>query len=101
MWSPEGGAIQCEEGAEFGKLLDEVKAGPTEGALVEPKKASATIPYRAQSDTQRLPTSKSPGAGRRRVKKGASKPRPENPLLGWPPLPPRSGIRKRGNCGTQ
>src|SRR5918994_2944106 len=52
IWSPEGGTIRREEGAEFEALLDEVKArlheeiDPIAGALVEPKKASVAAHYR-------------------------------------------------------
>ena len=59
IWSPEGGAIQREEGAEFREVLDEVKArlneeaGSIEGALVEPKSASVAIHYRLVSDEER------------------------------------------------
>ena len=59
IWSPEGGAIQREEGAEFGDLLDGVKArlreemGPIEGALVEPKKTSVAAHYRLVSEEER------------------------------------------------
>ena len=59
IWSPSGGAIQREEGAEFGNLLDGVKErlheeiGPIEGALVEPKKTSVAAHYRLVSEEER------------------------------------------------
>jgi trehalose 6-phosphate phosphatase len=59
IWSPAGGAIQREEGAGFGDLLDGVKArlreemGPIEGALVEPKKTSVAAHYRLVSEEER------------------------------------------------
>jgi len=59
IWSPAGGAIQREEGAGFGDLLDGVTArlreeiGPIEGALVEPKKTSVAAHYRLVADSER------------------------------------------------
>ena len=59
IWSPEGGAIQREEGAGFGELLDEVKTrlreemGAIEGALIEPKKTSVAAHYRLVSEEER------------------------------------------------
>ncbi len=59
IWSPAGGAIQREEGAGFGDLLDRVKArlreemGPIEGALVEPKKTSVAAHYRLVAEEER------------------------------------------------
>ena len=59
IWSPAGGAIQREEGAGFGDLLDGVKerlreeVGPIEGALVEPKKTSVAAHYRLVSEEER------------------------------------------------
>jgi trehalose 6-phosphate phosphatase len=59
IWSPAGGSIQREMGAEFGGLLDEVKErlhealDPIEGALVEPKKASVAAHYRLVGEPER------------------------------------------------
>ncbi len=59
IWSPLGGAIEREEGAEFGGLLDEVKerlraeTSSIEGALVEPKKISVAVHYRLVSEEER------------------------------------------------
>ena len=61
---------------------------------------SPSLP-RAQSNLRRLLSSRSPPrAGRRSVKKGAPKHRPENPLVERPRLPPRYGIRKRAVVDT-
>jgi trehalose 6-phosphate phosphatase len=52
IWSPEGGAIEREEGSSFAGLLDQVTATVREhvasvkGALVEPKKSSVAVHYR-------------------------------------------------------
>lgn len=57
--SPDGRAIQKEEGAEFADLLAEVTVwlhrimDPIEGALVEPKKASVAAHYRLVAEDQR------------------------------------------------
>jgi trehalose-phosphatase len=59
IWSPAGGAIEREMGAEFGGLLDEVKerlradTSSIEGALVEPKKTSVAVHYRLVSEEER------------------------------------------------
>jgi trehalose 6-phosphate phosphatase len=59
IWSPAGGAIEREEGAGFGGLLDEVKerlraeTSSIEGALVEPKKTSVAVHYRLVSEEER------------------------------------------------
>lgn len=59
IWSPDGGAIQNEMGAEFAELLEEAKSrlhaamDPIEGALVEPKKASVAAHYRLVADAER------------------------------------------------
>jgi trehalose 6-phosphate phosphatase len=59
IWSPSGGEIQHEEGADFGDLLDEVKErlhrelDPVEGAFVEPKKTSVAAHYRLVSEGER------------------------------------------------
>jgi trehalose 6-phosphate phosphatase len=59
IWSPAGGEIRHQEGAEFGELLDGVKErlhremGPIEGALVEPKKTSVAAHYRLVSEEER------------------------------------------------
>jgi trehalose-phosphatase len=59
IWSPEEGTVEREEGAEFGALLDEVKArlheeiDPIEGALIEPKKASVAAHYRLVPEEER------------------------------------------------
>ncbi len=59
IWSPAGGAIQREEGAGFGDLLDRVKArvreeaASIEGALVEPKKTSVAAHYRLVAEEER------------------------------------------------
>jgi len=60
IWSPAGGTIQREEGAEFGDLLDGVKkqlqeeTGSIEGALIEPKKTSVAAHFRLVSEEERL-----------------------------------------------
>lgn len=52
IWSPEGGTIEREEGADFGALLAEVtdqlrrELAEIDGALIEPKKASVAVHYR-------------------------------------------------------
>jgi len=59
IWSPEGGAIQREEGMEFQDLLRTVQGrlteelGPIEGALVEPKRMSVAVHYRVVPEAQR------------------------------------------------
>jgi trehalose 6-phosphate phosphatase len=59
IWSPAGGAIEREEGADFGDVLDEVKERlrretlSIEGALIEPKKTSVAAHYRLVSDEER------------------------------------------------
>jgi trehalose 6-phosphate phosphatase len=59
IWSPAGGEIQHQEGADFGELLDRVKErlrremDPIEGALVEPKKSSVAAHYRLVSEDER------------------------------------------------
>jgi trehalose 6-phosphate phosphatase len=59
IWSPAGGAIEREEGADFGDVLDEVKerlrqeARSIEGALIEPKKTSVAAHYRLVSQEER------------------------------------------------
>jgi trehalose 6-phosphate phosphatase len=59
IWSPAGGAIQREEGAGFGDLLDGVKkrlreeTESIEGALIEPKKTSVAAHYRLVSEEER------------------------------------------------
>jgi trehalose 6-phosphate phosphatase len=59
IWSPDGGAIQHEEGAGFEELLEEVQErlragiGSIEGALIEPKKTSVAAHYRLVSEEER------------------------------------------------
>ncbi|MDQ6742474.1 MAG: trehalose-phosphatase [Candidatus Dormibacteraeota bacterium] len=59
IWSPSGGAIQRQEGAEFLDLLEEVRArlgaelGAIPGALVEPKSNSVAAHYRLVAEDQR------------------------------------------------
>lgn len=59
IWSPDGGTLQREMGAEFADVLEETKArlhavmDPIEGALVEPKKASVAAHYRLVADAER------------------------------------------------
>jgi len=59
IWSPEGGAIEREEGSGFEGLLDEVKervrakTSSIQGALVEPKKTSVAVHYRLVSEGER------------------------------------------------
>lgn len=57
--SPDGRAIQKEQGAEFADLLQQVIArlhevmDPIEGALIEPKKASVAAHYRLVAEDER------------------------------------------------
>ena len=59
IWSPTGGAVEREEGADFGALLDGVKgrlhddAGSIEGVLIEPKKTSVAAHYRLVAEDER------------------------------------------------
>jgi trehalose 6-phosphate phosphatase len=59
IWSPAGGEIQREEGANFAELLEGVEArlreelGGVEGAFVEPKKSSVAAHYRLVSEEER------------------------------------------------
>ena len=59
IWSPAGGEIQREEGANFAELLEGVEVrlreelGGVEGALVEPKKSSVAAHYRLVSEDER------------------------------------------------
>jgi trehalose-phosphatase len=52
IWSPQGGTLEREEGADFGDLLATVtdqlrqELANIEGALIEPKKASVAVHYR-------------------------------------------------------
>ncbi|MBX3001485.1 MAG: trehalose-phosphatase [Caldilineaceae bacterium] len=58
IWSPDGGAIERAEGADFTDLLAEVtdqlqrETAEVAGALVEPKKASVAIHYRLVAPEQ-------------------------------------------------
>jgi trehalose 6-phosphate phosphatase len=59
IWSPSGGSIQKDMGADFADLLEEIKPrlheamDPIEGALVEPKKASVAAHYRLVAEGER------------------------------------------------
>jgi trehalose 6-phosphate phosphatase len=59
IWSPQGGAIEREEGAAFAGLLSEVTAtlreqiAPFARALVEPKKSSVAVHYRLVDERDR------------------------------------------------
>ena len=59
IWSPEGGAIEREEGAGFtdllGRVTDTLRQGvaSVHGALVEPKKSSVAVHYRLVDERQR------------------------------------------------
>jgi trehalose 6-phosphate phosphatase len=59
IWSPQGGALEREEGREFAQLLAEVTARLHErlvslqGALVEPKKSSVAVHYRLVDERRR------------------------------------------------
>jgi trehalose 6-phosphate phosphatase len=59
IWSPSGGAIQRQEGAAFGDLLQRVRDRLTEelgsipGALVEPKSNSVAAHFRLVAEEQR------------------------------------------------
>jgi trehalose 6-phosphate phosphatase len=59
IWSPSGGAIEREEGAEFKGLLEEVRRrlseelGSIPGALVEPKSNSVAAHYRLVAEGER------------------------------------------------
>ena len=59
IWSPEGGALEREEGTAFASLLDRVtgilrhRTESIAGALVEPKKSSVAIHYRLVEDRDR------------------------------------------------
>jgi trehalose 6-phosphate phosphatase len=59
IWSPSGGAIERQEGAEFKGLLEEVRRrlteelGSIDGALVEPKSNSVAAHYRLVSEGER------------------------------------------------
>jgi trehalose 6-phosphate phosphatase len=59
IWSPSGGAIERQEGADFKGLLEEVRQTLTEelasidGALVEPKSNSVAAHYRLVSESER------------------------------------------------
>src|SRR5215203_3009440 len=59
IWSPAGGEIQREEGANFAELLEGVEVclreelGGVKGALVEPKKSSVAAHYRLVSEDER------------------------------------------------
>jgi trehalose 6-phosphate phosphatase len=59
IWSPSGGAIERQEGAEFKGLLEEVRRrlteelGSIDGALVEPKSNSVAAHYRLVSEDER------------------------------------------------
>lgn len=58
IWSPDGGTIEREEGADFTTLLAAVtdqlreELATIEGALIEPKKASVAIHYRLVAPEQ-------------------------------------------------
>lgn len=59
IWSPEGGAIEREEGVGFEELLRQVagrlrdEVGSLEGALIEPKRSSVALHYRLVGDADR------------------------------------------------
>jgi trehalose 6-phosphate phosphatase len=59
IWSPQGGAIEREEGTSFAGLLARVtatvrnQAASVEGALVEPKKSSVAVHYRLVAEQDR------------------------------------------------
>jgi trehalose 6-phosphate phosphatase len=59
IWSPEGGAIEREEGTAFTEVLEEVNATVQEqvasvkGALVERKKSSVAVHYRLVDEHER------------------------------------------------
>jgi trehalose 6-phosphate phosphatase len=59
IWSPEGGGIEREEGAEFGDVLASVtddlrsELGSVEGALIEPKRSSVAVHYRLVDEAAR------------------------------------------------
>jgi trehalose-phosphatase len=59
IWSPEGGAIEREEGAGFADLLRRVtdtlgeEVASVRGALVEPKKSSVAVHYRLVDEHER------------------------------------------------
>jgi trehalose 6-phosphate phosphatase len=59
IWSPEGGAIEREEGAEFADLLGRItdmlreEVASVRGALVEPKKSSVAVHYRLVEERER------------------------------------------------
>jgi trehalose 6-phosphate phosphatase len=59
IWSPEGGAIEREEGSDFAGLLGRVtdtvreQVASVKGALVEPKKSSVAVHYRLVDDHER------------------------------------------------
>jgi trehalose 6-phosphate phosphatase len=59
IWSPEGGGIEREEGAEFGGLLAGVtdslqsELGSLQGALIEPKRSSVAVHYRLVDERDR------------------------------------------------
>jgi trehalose 6-phosphate phosphatase len=58
IWSPDGGTIEREEGADFTDLLAAVtdqlrrEVATIEGALIEPKKASVAVHYRLVDPAQ-------------------------------------------------
>lgn len=59
IWSPEGGAIEREEGAEFADLLGRItgtlreEVASVRGALVEPKRSSVAVHYRLVEERER------------------------------------------------
>jgi trehalose 6-phosphate phosphatase len=59
IWSPTGGAIERQEGAEYKGLLEEVRRrlteelGSIDGALIEPKSNSVAAHYRLVSEGER------------------------------------------------
>jgi trehalose 6-phosphate phosphatase len=59
IWSPEGGALEREEGAAFAGLLGRVtdtvqsQLSSVKGALVEPKKSSVAVHYRLVDEHDR------------------------------------------------
>ena len=59
IWSPEGGAIEREEGTGFADLLRRVtdtvrdQVATVEGALVEPKRSSVAVHYRLVNERDR------------------------------------------------
>lgn len=59
IWSPEGGAIEREEGSAHAGLLEEVTAtvrdlvATVNGAVVEPKKSSVAVHYRLVDERER------------------------------------------------